>query len=89
MMSMDYTQLSCKKCLLYEMPDAARYQSMYDYIKNLDEELKVSEELYQQRLAICKECDHLLMGMCRICGCYVEMRACMKRKMCPDVIKRW
>ena len=85
----DYNYLHCKKCLLYEMPDAERYQGMYDYINNLDDDLKVSQELYQQRLAICRECEQLLEGMCRICGCYVEMRAVMKGKMCPDVIKRW
>lgn len=86
---MDYDQLSCKKCLLYEMPDGARYQGMYDYIKNLDVDLKVSEEVYQQRLDVCRECDNFLVGMCRICGCYVEMRAAMKGKMCPDVSRRW
>lgn len=86
---MDYNLLTCKKCLLYEMPDAQRYQNMYDYIAHLDEDMKASDEIYQARLSICKECDHLLAGMCRICGCYVEMRAIMRQKNCPDVDSKW
>lgn len=86
---MDYNLLACKKCLLYEMPDAQRYQNMYDYIAHLDDDLKVSDEIYKERLSICKECDYLLVGMCRICGCYVEMRAIMQQKGCPDVDAKW
>ena len=52
-------------------------------------DLKVEDEEYQNRLAKCKECDNLLSGMCRICGCFVEMRAVMKKNHCPAVEKRW
>ncbi|MDD5935354.1 MAG: DUF6171 family protein [Clostridiales bacterium] len=86
---MNHDMLTCKKCLLYEMPDAKRYQNMYDYIANLDDDVKVPESVYQQRLSICKECDQLLAGMCRICGCYVEMRAVMKQRSCPAVDAKW
>ncbi|MCI6019094.1 MAG: DUF6171 family protein [Clostridiales bacterium] len=27
--------------------------------------------------------------MCRICGCFVEMRAAIKVKSCPDVVPKW
>ena len=81
--------LACKRCLLYEMADASQYQNMYEYIKNLDEDVKVSNEVYQARLKRCKQCEHLLAGMCRICGCYVEMRAAIQVKSCPASVSQW
>lgn len=81
--------LGCKRCLVYEMAEAAQYQTMYDYIKNLDEGVKASEEVYQARLKSCKQCDNLLAGMCRICGCYVELRAAIGTKNCPAPEKHW
>lgn len=62
---------------------------MYDYIANLNPEDKVTDEQYEQRLLMCRQCEHLLSGMCRKCGCYVEMRAAMKIRHCPDVPGRW
>jgi hypothetical protein len=81
--------LACKRCLVYEMAEASQYQTMYDYIKNLDEGVKTSEEVYQERLKTCKQCDNLLAGMCRICGCYVELRAAIQTKSCPAPAARW
>lgn len=79
----------CRRCLTKEMPDAAYYQNMYDYIKNLEEGLKTPEELYRQRLTLCKGCESLLNGMCRVCGCFVEMRAAVRKNGCPGIIKKW
>lgn len=58
---------------------------MYRYIANLVQEDKVSDKEYEKRLMTCRQCSHLLSGMCRKCGCYVEMRAAMKIRHCPDV----
>lgn len=79
----------CRRCLTKEMPDAQYYQNMYDYINNLDKEIKTPESTYLQRLASCKECTHLLNGMCRICGCFVEMRAAVNKNCCPAIHKKW
>ena len=49
------------------------FRSLREYIANLDPDIKTSEPLYEDRLAVCKECDMLLDGMCRSCGCYVEI----------------
>lgn len=86
---MDYDLLKCQRCLVYEMADADRYKNLYEYIKNLDDELKVTDERYQERLAQCKKCDFLLAGVCRICGCYVEMRAAIKQRSCPHEDRKW
>lgn len=77
----------CKKCLLYELAETEQYQNVYDYINNLDEDLKTPDEDYQQRLTVCKECERLINGMCNACGCFVEMRAALKKNKCP--YKKW
>lgn len=82
-------QRYCRKCLLREMDEEAYFENMFAYIRNLPEEDKVSDEMYEARLAHCKTCDNLLNGMCRICGCYVEMRAAMKVRSCPGVYPKW
>ncbi len=73
----------CRKCLTRDMDQAAYFQNLHDYIANLDEDLKVETPLYETRLSLCKECDLLLDGMCRACGCFVELRAAMKKNSCP------
>lgn len=83
------SQRVCKKCLIYEMAERNDYQTMYDYIHNLDEEIKTKDSEYHARLKQCKECEYLLNGMCRICGCFVEMRAAVTKNHCPDVEAKW
>lgn len=86
---MDQSTRICKKCLLREMPEKALFKNMYDYIDNLAMEDKVDNQLYESRLEKCKECSHLLSGMCCLCGCYVEMRAVMKIRSCPNIPPKW
>lgn len=76
-----------KKCLLREMDEAGFFQNMYDYIARIPADDKTPEEEYERRLSICKECEKLLSGMCRMCGCYVEMRAAIALRDCPG--KKW
>ena len=86
---METNVTACKKCLLRDMDQTEVFHNMYEYIANLDQEDKVTEEQYEQRLAICRTCDWLLSGMCRVCGCYVEMRAAMKIRHCPNARRKW
>lgn len=65
------------------MDKASYFQNMYDYIENLDEAVKTNQPLYEKRLMICKSCDLLADGMCRACGCFVEMRAALAKNGCP------
>lgn len=82
-------QRICKRCLAREMPDSAYFENMYEYIANIEPEIKTPETLYEQRLALCKTCDNLLNGMCRTCGCFVEMRAAIASNSCPAVHPKW
>ena len=81
-------QRYCRKCLTRDMVGKEEYfRPLREYIANLDPEIKADEALYEERLAVCKECDLLLEGMCRICGCYVELRAVVAKNICPR--KKW
>ena len=87
MIHQDEPKKRCYKCLLRDMDQNEYFQNLHDYIENLDEDIKVSSQLYDERLAVCKECDNLLEGMCKACGCYVELRAAVKKNKCP--YKKW
>ena len=71
------------------MDEGAFYESIQKHIDHIDPEQKVSEQVLERRLAICKQCSELINGMCRICGCYVELRAVMKIRECPHVYPKW
>ena len=74
----------CKRCLTREMAGQEKYfENLQEYIANLDVDVKTSVQLYEERLAVCKECDLLFQGMCRGCGCYVELRAAVAKNACP------
>jgi hypothetical protein len=79
----------CKKCLLKDFPDADYFTHLYEYINNLDEDIKVNESEYERRLNICIECPDYFQGMCRVCGCFVELRAVLHANECADSKHRW
>lgn len=84
----DGTGRFCRKCLTRDMQGQEEYfANLQEYINNLDVDIKASEDLYEARLAVCKECDLLFQGMCRTCGCYVELRAVITKNQCPN--KHW
>ena len=53
------------------------------YIDTLPEESRASDEEYSRRIGICDGCDKLEEGLCRACGCFVELRAAVKYRNCP------
>ena len=77
------TKRICRKCLTRDMDKDAYFENLHTYIANIDDEIKVEEPLYEERLSLCKECDLLADGMCRACGCYVELRAAIRKNGCP------
>lgn len=79
----------CKKCLLQKQSKEEYFEKLEEYIANLDPDDRVSQELYEERLGICAECPNIIDGMCRLCGCFVELRAALKVRKCPDFVRRW
>ena len=81
---------NCKKCLLLEAGERVTYDEIMRYVATLDKNELITDDIYSQRIDICKTCDNLLSGMCVKCGCYVEVRARLKNADCPDYDnKRW
>lgn len=79
----------CKKCLLQDFAPEEYLENMRAYLQGLDEEIKTEDMIYRDRLSYCEECDKLNEGICRICGCFVEYRAAIKIKRCPDIYPKW
>lgn len=73
----------CFKCLLREMDEEAYMQKLHRYIEMLDTDVKTDRLLYEERLSACRLCDYLEAGTCLACGCYVELRAAVKKNKCP------
>lgn len=79
----------CKKCLVRELKEGELFLTVRDYIAGLDESIRTPSVQYEERLAQCKECEKLFSGTCAVCGCYVEMRAAVKRNTCPLPKPKW
>ena len=45
----------------------------------------VNKEIYKERLDICRGCEHYFKptGNCKICGCFVRIKAAMSVMGCP------
>ncbi len=83
------TKPFCRKCLLDELDEDEYIRSLKDYIAAYPQEKRCSEAEYRKRLDICLECEQLSHGMCKLCGCFVELRALKKGMYCPDYGDRW
>lgn len=86
-MEMDTQKKPCLKCLLRELDEEAYLKQLHRYIVQLDADVKTAQQVYEKRLAACKQCDYLEAGTCLACGCYVELRAAVKKNRCP--YHRW
>ena len=74
----------CKKCLTRDMIGKDEYfTTLKELIDNVRGDKRTPEALYEERLSKCLKCDRLADGMCRACGCYVELRAIIKKNHCP------
>lgn len=74
----------CKKCLLLEAGERVTYDEIIAYLNTINDSEKVDDKAFNMRIAFCKECDQLISGMCRKCGCYIEIRARLKNTNCPN-----
>ena len=80
---------NCKRCLLHETNQEELLATIRDYIESISDEIRTPPDLYEKRLAICKTCDNLVNGMCRLCGCFVEVRAAKKDNYCAEDREIW
>ena len=76
-------QKKCRRCLLLQSGIEDVYKEVRRCIERMKPDEKAGESDYQERLALCSECEHLISGTCLKCGCYVELRAAYKNNQCP------
>ena len=59
------------------------------YLGNNQETLFASDEIYAERINICKSCDKYieLENQCAECGCYIPMKAKIVLDSCP--LEKW
>lgn len=76
----------CKKCLLRDLA-AEDQKNIGKYLAAIKKEDRAKEEIYEERLAACRECGKLQEATCQACGCYVELRAAIRLGKCP--YKKW
>ncbi|MCH4239464.1 MAG: DUF6171 family protein [Oscillospiraceae bacterium] len=80
----------CRRCLLEDMMDENKlYATVREYIEAIPQQVKTPPELYAKRLDTCRRCADLQNGMCRLCGCFVEMRAAKTANYCPGTPPHW
>ena len=75
--------------MLLEVDPEGLYKKVSELIEVIPEDVRTSAEEYKRRLDICRECDGLENGICRECGCFVELRAAAKKNYCPSAHHFW
>lgn len=88
MLIMDKDKKPCKRCLLSDMGGQVYKDRIEKLLVLMDREVKAEEALYEERLSVCRSCERLsgeetTAGTCLACGCYVELRAAVKKNRCP------
>lgn len=83
------TRKPCRLCLLQESGEQELYAIIQQRIAALPAAQKAAPEQYARRLSLCRECEELLSGVCRKCGCYVELRAAKETSACPHEHPCW
>jgi len=77
------SQRECRKCLLIDAEVGKEKEIVYRYIAELPKAEKTPENIFVNRLELCRMCQWLSLATCQACGCYVEVRAAVKKHKCP------
>ncbi|MFC4321160.1 DUF6171 family protein [Litchfieldia salsa] len=83
-MSNQQTESKCKGCFRSPLMSDEQVRQLVEEQLQLETNL-VSDELYESRLHQCKSCSSLSsQTTCTHCGCFVEFRARLGYKKCPN-----
>lgn len=85
---MEEAKAFCRKCLI---PDYIEDKEAFlkNYLGRIPPEERTEEAVYDHRMEQCESCGRYLNGMCRLCGCFVAIRAAGRRQSCPEEPPRW
>lgn len=74
----------CRICELLGFDVSQYLEQALERLEQTDPSRLASEEEYGRRLSICAQCKEKLEdGTCKMCGCYVVLRARMAEGKCP------
>ena len=76
-------EINCRKCLEFSDNTKELSKLINDYITSLTKEQRADQTNYDRRLKKCMDCDALINGLCKFCGCFVLVRAAKKNQFCP------
>lgn len=78
----------CRKCMI---PDFVEDKEGFlrKWLEQMPEEERALDEVYDMRLKKCGGCEFLYNGMCRLCGCFIVIRAAGQKSYCPAVTPKW
>ena len=71
--------IRCKRCLLREMANEDMYHRIQRTIDAIPPKLRCSKGEYDARLELCKECEKLIGGMCRV-WLLCRSKSCQKKR---------
>lgn len=81
---MDNIKPICKRCLLRELSGQDQaLKIINEYKEHTSESDRATNELYEQRLSLCKSCKYLNQGTCIKKGAYVEAFCYREKEHCP------
>ena len=73
------TDECCKKNFFASLADTA--------MRVVRDPTMVPDEVREERLAICNDCEHLKDGKCELCGCFVLPKSHFGNMACP--VGKW
>ena len=80
------TEKICRRCLIADLAEEDQ-KNLRKYLEAIKLRDRAAPDVYAGRLAVCRECDFLVVATCQACGCYAEFRALVARSRCPK--KKW
>lgn len=81
-------EIFCRRCMV---PDYIEDKEAFieKYVDIIKPEERTDDAVYESRLRKCEKCEHHQNGICRLCGCFVVIRAVARRQSCPASPGRW
>ena len=73
----------CTRCLLKDFSREKYEAIVTNGLSSLPKEDLTDNEETARRLDLCTRCEKLNQGTCLACGCFVELRAALKKGRCP------
>ncbi|MFW6256662.1 MAG: DUF6171 family protein [Bacillota bacterium] len=74
----------CKGCSASVNLSEKEIEEIFGDLEGVREIKVVTEKVYQDRLAVCEQCQYFVHGStCRQCGCIMKIKAKLKGATCP------